>query len=543
MGCIHAHPLPKGKKSVSTESRRTRHSLALLLAACACPLVLAPAASATITVGGDAGEVSPADPATWTSSTAGNIGMNAGKTGNLTLDGGSVMSDLTGCIAYGADSIGSVTVTGIGSAWRNSDALTVGYLGTGTLTISGGGAVGSADGSIGRWGASVGSVTVTGTGSAWTSSGMVVVGGSNARSTLTIEKGGSVSSVLGYVAGGTAVSYATVRGAGSSWTTSSSMCVGQYGAGTLTIADGGRVSSGEGVMGIFSQPTFGSGVGHATVTGAGSTWTNEYQLLVGYDGTANLVIANGGRVTAQSLSVNSTSSIDLHVSGSNMLVLGTAAAVGSAVNGGKINLYADSALAAGIYSPISDVNNRTLIWSGSGSCNAFGGTWNNTAKTFTVAAPTLVAAGTAHTITAGERLTITDAGGAHHVGTSFGTVPGGSIFAASPMTAEELSSLTLPAGQSVVSAWDFTTDLAGSTVLLCFDVGPDASGLQAWHYSGGVWSPLTTDITYANGIASFAVSSFSGYAVTAAVPEPTALSLIALAGVTLLRRQPRRETW
>ena len=89
-----------------TGSRCSRRSLVLRLAVCACPLVLAVPAWAAITVGGDAGQVDPVSPASWTSSTSGTkaaIGIRGGKTGNLTLDGESV---LTGSANIGDENVG-----------------------------------------------------------------------------------------------------------------------------------------------------------------------------------------------------------------------------------------------------------------------------------------------------------------------------------------------------------------------------------------------------------------------------------------------------
>ena len=63
----------------------------------------------------------------------------------------------------------------------------------------------------------------------------------------------------------------TVSGAGSSWTNIGNLVVGGLGTGTLTIQNGGVVnSSGGGSVGLSAGST-----GTVTVTGPGSTWNNS----------------------------------------------------------------------------------------------------------------------------------------------------------------------------------------------------------------------------------------------------------------------------
>lgn len=98
-------------------------------------LGLCSAAQATIIATGD---VNPANPATWTSST----GVTVGRYGAGTLDitnGGTVSSSYV-IIADYSGSTGVVTVDGLGSTWTSSNNVLVGYGGDGTLSITGGGA-------------------------------------------------------------------------------------------------------------------------------------------------------------------------------------------------------------------------------------------------------------------------------------------------------------------------------------------------------------------------------------------------------------------
>ena len=90
-----------------------------------------------------------------------------------------------------------------------------------------------------------------------------------------------------------------VSGAGSSWTNVNDVVVGGLGTGTLIIQDGGTAendttaSSAGGSVGKSAGST-----GTVIVTGPGSSWINGPQggLNIGSFGTGTLAVANGGRV-------------------------------------------------------------------------------------------------------------------------------------------------------------------------------------------------------------------------------------------------------
>ncbi|CUU19012.1 Bll7882 protein CDS [Bradyrhizobium sp.] len=213
-------------------------------------------------------------------------------TGTLTIQSGGNLSDFNGYVGFNAGSTGTATIDGAGSAWTASNLFAVGYYGTGTLTIQNGGTVSNTNiGLIGSNTGSTGTVTVDGVGSSWTNSGDLSVGNSG-TGTLTIRNGGTVSSVtgvLGHNVGSTGT--VTVDGAGSSWT-NSGLVVGGSGTGTLAIRNGGKVSNVTGVLGFNAGST-----GAATVDGVGSAWTNSGSLFVGYSGAGTLTIQNGGTVS------------------------------------------------------------------------------------------------------------------------------------------------------------------------------------------------------------------------------------------------------
>ena len=68
---------------------------------------------------------------------------------------------------------------------------------------------------------------------------------------------------------------------------------GYNGTGTLRVADGIAVASSFGYLGYYS-----GSAGTATITGAGSKWTNSSDLYVGFSGGGGrLTINQGGQVS------------------------------------------------------------------------------------------------------------------------------------------------------------------------------------------------------------------------------------------------------
>ena len=604
----------------------------------------------------------------WTNT--GELCVGTYGSGTLRIEANGQVSSIMGYIGRDSSSTGTATVTGSGSKWTNSGDLNVGfYGGNGTLRIEANGQVSSGSGYVGWYPGSTGTVTVAGNGSTWTSNRLIV--GKSGSGTLRIEANGQVSSTTGHLGSNSgSTGTATVTGTGSMWANRGNLYVGDAGAGTLTVADGGNVTTGmlfaslsdlhgngtitvaqgavldtdlffDGAHGLTQALPFGTGgtlnlcvnsagnlgagykgtgtvriadgitvadavgylgynsgsagtatitgnsskwthaneiyvgnsgsgtlrieagalvsntngylgynlgsTGAAMVTGAGSTWANSGDLYVGAFGTGTgmLTVADGGLVSARNISINNKSAVNLHVSGNGLIVLGNAALAGSVNNNGKINLYADSFLAAGAYTPISDCNGRAMTWTGTGSTQGFGGTWNVNNKTFNVADLTLLASGNAEPVSAGERMLFTDPASGKKVGAAFGNVTGSPTFAAGPMGAAALAGLAVTDGfeGDVLSAWDFNTTLAaGTEVFLSFDIGPGVEDPQVWHYdNAGTWTPMDDSlVTYdaESGILSLSVTGFSGYAVSA-VPEPATLALVALGGLTALRRRRR----
>jgi T5SS/PEP-CTERM-associated repeat protein/autotransporter-associated beta strand protein len=187
--------------------------------------------------------------------------------------------------------------------------LAVGQNGAGMLTIQNGGTLVDEFGTIGNLPGGVGAVTVTGAGSSWTNVDAIVVGGLGAG-TLIIENGGSAEDgskasstggSIGLAFGSTGT--ATVTGPGSMWVNgpSGGFNIGSFGAGALTIANGGRVID---VTPLVTNIGNGAGShGAVTVTGAGSLWSDIAGIRIGDSGAGALTIADSGRVIAPTVTI------------------------------------------------------------------------------------------------------------------------------------------------------------------------------------------------------------------------------------------------
>ncbi|MBM4018781.1 MAG: PEP-CTERM sorting domain-containing protein, partial [Planctomycetes bacterium] len=117
--------------------------------------------------------------------------------------------------------------------------------------------------------------------------------GYDGNGTLNVEAEGQVRNTycyLGFDSGSTGT--ATVTGAGSKWTNSGALYVGYNGNGTLSVEAGGQVSNTDGYLGSYS-----GSAGAATVTGTGSKWTNSGVLYVGLYRNGALKVEAGGQVS------------------------------------------------------------------------------------------------------------------------------------------------------------------------------------------------------------------------------------------------------
>ncbi|CAA2154511.1 Extracellular serine protease [Methylobacterium brachiatum] len=245
----------------------------------------------------------------------GNEALSLAGTG---VSDGGALRNVSGDNSYA----GAITLTDNSRIAADADRLTL----SGSLAASGGGWVltlgGVGDGRItGTIGNTIGSLLKDGTGT-WTVTGQATLANEvqSSGGTLTIAEGGRLSNSDGFVGHDTGSSGTmTVTGTGSTWINRAGLVVGFGGTGTLAIQGGGQVSNRNGTIGYFATSS-----GTVTVTGTGSTWTNNNSLSVGHGGTGTLTVADGGLVSA---GANGTGTVSVaFLSGSTgTLAIGAAA--------------------------------------------------------------------------------------------------------------------------------------------------------------------------------------------------------------------------
>ncbi|UYV16018.1 autotransporter-associated beta strand repeat-containing protein [Porphyrobacter sp. ULC335] len=239
--------------------------------------------------------------------------VNVGVTGRILLSGGTVAGTLRGNRTFSGPHLvsgGSVLITGFLDL---GESLNIGGLAEGTsLRVESGGRVNTITAIIAPDALTTGSVTITGQGSRWNST-LLFAGGLGSAS-LTIADGGVVTTSLqGSVDSRSGPgSVGTVTGGGSRWEMSG-LGVGISGKGTLTIADGGVVATGFGSVGANSGAS-----GAVVVRGVGSRLEAPRFLIVGDRGEGALKLAEGG------VAATPTLTIGRFESGTGTLIFGAA---------------------------------------------------------------------------------------------------------------------------------------------------------------------------------------------------------------------------
>ncbi|MBO9697028.1 MAG: autotransporter-associated beta strand repeat-containing protein [Sphingopyxis sp.] len=234
-----------------------------------------------------------------------------------------IASALTGAGNLVKTDLGTLALTGASSFAGDV------YVRAGGLRIADGGTLTSANGLVGPDAGNEAIVTVTGRSgsgdaSTWTVGSDLTVG-YGGSGTLDIADGGKVASnggLVGLDSGG--VGRVLVTGAGSSWDNTGRITIGLFGTGTLRIEDGATVTSNDGIVG-------GSAHGDVVVSGPGTSWTNAQQLNIGSFGAGTMRIENGASVTSNQgyIGANAAGSVTVTGAGSNWLVTDFSMTVGN----------------------------------------------------------------------------------------------------------------------------------------------------------------------------------------------------------------------
>ena len=256
---------------------------------------------------------------------------DAGRADLTVSNGGSVSAGGRHIIAGGTGSTGTVTVSGSGSSLTVTRDTQVGFGGSGALIASDGAKVSLLGGfALGVAAGGVGMATVTGAGTTLGTNGNATIGDAG-RGDLTVSDGGKVNvggvaTVIG--SGATSVGVVTVAGAGSSMASANFLNVGESGNGTLTVSGGATVQSGRSTaIGATA-----AGKGTATVSGMGSSLTGTGGVVVGFSGSGELTVSDGGAVSSPNaifVGANAGSQGVLSVGGRS----GAAAAAAGSING------------------------------------------------------------------------------------------------------------------------------------------------------------------------------------------------------------------
>ncbi|HNQ23583.1 MAG TPA: hypothetical protein PKK06_10860 [Phycisphaerae bacterium] len=317
------------------------------------------------------------------------VGTYAGAWGTMTVtDPDSVYTNDVGPVTVGGDGIGTiqvlngglvnltdgelwigntsgsegyVNVEGDGSnlleiSWYSSE---VGCSGYGELNVLDGGYVSLVSTLVGAYPVGAGFVSVWDGGSRFETEFLSV--GREGGGTLLIGNGGTVSVVQGALAGEAvgAVGYVEVSGPDSLWEITgvdNFLKIGEWGTGMLMVSGGGVVTNEIGTLAAYE-----GSFGEATITGPGSRWTNNNNLIVGREDLGTLLVSDEGTVETPSLSFvgelpGSEGMVTITGAGSQWLADGGQLDIGAAGIGTLNILDGGTVTAGGIL---------TAMWAGS----------------------------------------------------------------------------------------------------------------------------------------------------------------------------------
>ncbi len=251
------------------------------------------------------------------------VGSSGGSFNRLVVTNGGKLSSDIGYVGFGGSN-NAASVADPGASWTNDTTLYVGYNGyNSSLTVTNGGVLQSGSSRIGRYSFSGNNFTlISDPGSLWRSSGSFYCGDEGGSNTLVVANAGRLicslefdvgrvgsANVLLVTNGGIVVANesaclactasstnnsAVVSGAGSTWTNRYNLDVGSYSSfNHLVVSNGGRIFAYDGAVGLG----MGGNNNDVVVSGPGSLWTNLSLFTVGGGGNSNqLTVLDGGAV-------------------------------------------------------------------------------------------------------------------------------------------------------------------------------------------------------------------------------------------------------
>lgn len=501
---------------------------------------------------GRSGDVVPADPATWTSSTEAYIGQSG--TGSVSVDDDSDVVARTSYLGYESGSDGAATVSGDGSTWTNSDVLYVGFEGEATMEITDGGVVRGGSGFIGAGAESRGAVTVSGLDSQWINSSGVTVGDSG-HGALDIIGGGTVSSLIGRI-GVQSGSTGAVRisGAGSTWSNDILLIVGYQGSvGTLEVTNGAVVVS-NAIGGIIGADP--GSRGEVTVSGAGSTWTSS-SLEIGASGEGRLDIIDGGAVSSSRAEIRGTrgvvtvtgvgstwtsGSLEIGASDEGRLDIADGGAVSSSGAtiggaGGEVTVTGAGSIWTTGSLDVGFFGEGTLNIIDGGVVSSEGGVLGQFPTSSSRGATTVTGVGSIWTNSDSLFVGI-DGVGELHIGDGGLVTVGGRLHVDHDGDGDSFITMTGGGMLALAGETDASGSLSEFLALISVEGGSDE--IRYWDDSISDWSHISNSTPGEDYILEyFSEGDLAGYTVLT-VPEPATMSLLAIGGLAVLRR---RSPW
>ena len=264
---------------------RTRLSVFLVF------MVLGSSSKAAVSVSGDVSPTPPDDGGNVSGLLTIGEGANNGNTffGSMVVAGGSELTSTDGIVGDRVGSVGTVSVTGLGSSWGTSDDLVVGNDSVGDLSMrSEGQVIVSDDMTVGFFDDGRGRVDVEDLGTILTVGDVLTVGLSGTGHLNVSNRSHVVSddAILGSLVD--SAGFATFSD-GSTWRIDKELSIGGAGTGSLLVESGAIVESD-----IARMAGGAAGYGEVLVKDRGSLWLTRNDLFLGQDGIATVEVEDGG---------------------------------------------------------------------------------------------------------------------------------------------------------------------------------------------------------------------------------------------------------